>query len=334
MTRKKRKKTSKDGVFKIYLGIVICIALLLGVIFLAYAGSKSNDQKTIQKIEKYLSGQQVRQDSKHPTQEIVQNQPVVDVNKNSTQPIDVVKSIINNASSAPKTRESSPVTHIVKVSKPKLAIIIDDVSQISQAKAIKSIGLKITPSIFPPTFFHPHTPKIATMFDFYMVHLPLEAMHFNRPEPNTLTTKDSYKTIEERISTIKNQFKGLSYINNHTGSKFTSNYDSMKMLLEILNKYEILFLDSLTTGNSVVKKLSDEMGLRYVKRDVFLDNIQSVPYILKQLEIAIKKAHKNGYAIAIGHPYKTTIQALKEAKKEALNSVDVIYLKEIYAKNK
>ncbi|RAZ54218.1 divergent polysaccharide deacetylase family protein, partial [Campylobacter hyointestinalis] len=117
---------------------------------------------------------------------------------------------------------------------------------------------------------------------------------------------------------------------NHTGSKFTSNYKSMQILLSSLDKMGILFVDSLTSNASKAGYVSKELGLKYVKRDVFLDNDQDVSKILKQLSLAIKQAKKRGYAIAIGHPHDLTFKALKIAKQTILKDVDVVYLKEIY----
>jgi hypothetical protein len=50
----------------------------------------------------------------------------------------------------------------------------------------------------------------------------------------------------------------------------------------------------------------------FAKRDVFLDNIQNVKYIEKQLEKLKTIAIHRGYAVGIGHPYDSTIKALKK----------------------
>ncbi|WP_394803822.1 divergent polysaccharide deacetylase family protein [Campylobacter fetus] len=104
----------------------------------------------------------------------------------------------------------------------------------------------------------------------------------------------------------------------------------MKMLLKSMKNHNILFVDSLTSKGSKAKQVTKEMGLKYVFRDVFIDNDQSSVAIFKQLEIAIKKAKKNGFAIAIGHPYKVTFETIKVAKKTILKDVEVVYLKDIY----
>lgn len=218
----------------------------------------------------------------------------------------------------------------IKTQKPKLVIIIDDVGNLQQARDILSVKMKITPSIFPPNKFHDNTPSIAKMFDFYMVHLPLQALKHANPEPDTLTTSHSKAQIEARVGYIVKKFGNLKYINNHTGSKFTSDFASTKRLLEVLKAHKIEFLDSLTTPNSKVKMASDELGLRYIKRDVFIDNTQEVDYTLGQIRLGVQIAKKDGWAVIIGHPYPSTIKALKIAKNGILKDVEIVYLKEIY----
>ncbi len=213
---------------------------------------------------------------------------------------------------------------------PKLAIIIDDVSTHAHARAIKSLQMPITPSIFPPSAEHPSTPKIARDFAFYMVHLPLEAVNFKKEEPHTLHAGATTSAIESRLSTIKSQFKGVKYINNHTGSRFTSDEASMRRLLDVLSAKNILFVDSLTTPHSKTKQLAAQSGLKYVYRDIFIDNIKDENAIIAQLQKAAQIAQKSGRAIAIGHPYKETFNALAAAKNSVLKGVEVVYLKDIY----
>ena len=213
--------------------------------------------------------------------------------------------------------------------KPKLAIIIDDISNQKEINELQKTKLKITYSIFPPTTAFPNTPKIAKKLKFYMIHLPLEAYNFNRPQEKTLTTKSSLKTIEQRIRQIRKLFPKAKFINNHTGSKFTDNKKSMQYLLKSLKKYHFIFIDSLTTASSKATMLSKKYHMNILKRDIFIDNKADVGYILNQLKKAVKKAEEKGYAIAIGHPRVATIKALKKAHK-ILKNVQLVYVKELY----
>ncbi|EAI3256016.1 divergent polysaccharide deacetylase family protein [Campylobacter jejuni] len=222
--------------------------------------------------------------------------------------------------------------HLNKISKkPKLAIIIDDMANASQVRGLKALNLKLNPSFFPPDKNHIETPKLALKFDFYMVHLPLAAINYNKPELDTLNPNDSKERIFKKIKQIKKDFKDLRYINNHTGSLFTSNEEAMRKLYEALKNQNIFFVDSKTIGNSKANKIAKELSMPYIQRDVFLDNEDDVNYVKKQLESAVKLAQKKGFVIAIGHPRKNTFKALEQSKN-LLKGVDLVYLSEIYGK--
>ena len=212
--------------------------------------------------------------------------------------------------------------------KPKLAIIFDDVSFASQVKAIKSLNIPVTMSFFPYSPIHPNTPKLASKEKIYMIHLPMEAMHFNKEETKTLRVSDSIDDIKQRIKEIKKDFPRVKYINNHTGSKFTSNYIAVKKLIKVLDDYDITFIDSRTTAQTKVPKVMKLYGKKYIARDVFLDHKGDVESIKKQIKEAIRISKKYGLAIAIGHPHKNTIKALKESKY-LLKDVDLIYVNQL-----
>lgn len=213
---------------------------------------------------------------------------------------------------------------------PKLAIIMDDISTNAHVRELKKLSIKVTPSIFPPEKQHPKSAWLAKEFSVYMVHLPLQALNYTNEKANTLRTGDSKEKISQRIKDIKNDFKGVKYINNHTGSGFTSDFKSTLALLDELKNSEIYFIDSLTTNKSTVLDASKKLGLKYAYRDVFLDNEQNVSKILKMINNAVAVAKKDGVAIAICHPYKSTFEALKIAQKDAFKGVEVVYVDKIY----
>ncbi len=229
----------------------------------------------------------------------------------------------------PKPKKSYRHTTIALHSKkPVLAIIIDDVAFGYQVRAIKRLGLPINVSFFPPNWRHPNTPRYAKTLRHYMIHLPMEAMHYAHPEANTLLTTSSDAFMERTIAKIRREFPRARYVNNHTGSKFTSNYDAMLRLIPILAKYHFRFVDSRTTPDSKVKEALAFYGLPYIHRDIFLDNKQNVAAIKKQLAKAIRIARRKGFAIAIGHPHPATLKALAESKG-VLKQVHLIYLDEL-----
>ena len=128
-----------------------------------------------------------------------------------------------------------------------------------------------------------------------------------------------------RIRNIKNLFPKVRHINNHTGSKFTSDEVAMNRLIYALNSNNISFVDSRTTAETKAPKVLKNFGLSYVARDVFLDHHMDKKYIKEQIKKAVKVAKKHGTAIAIGHPHANTILALSESEK-ILKEVELVYI--------
>lgn len=211
----------------------------------------------------------------------------------------------------------------------KLVIIIDDVATFEHASMIKSLGLKITPSIFPATKTHPDTPNIARTFEFYMIHLPMQAKHFDSPEIGTLTINESFESMHEKIKKIRKDFPRAKYTNNHTGSRFTSDFDAMDKAYRALIEQGFVFVDSKTIAQTAVARAAKKHNQPYISRDIFLDDDPLASAVRRELVAAVNLAKKRGYAIAIGHPKKNTITVIKESKNNLLKDVDVVYLKDI-----
>jgi len=228
-------------------------------------------------------------------------------------------------------KKESNVSKIVKVNnKPKLVIIMDDMAFKHEVDDLKKLHMKITPSFFPPTINHPHTAEYAKEFKHYMVHFPMQATNpYFHAEPYTINIDSNYSFILSRVKFIKDNFPNLKFVNNHTGSKFTSDLNSMKKLYKALDTYNLIFVDSVTTLHTKAPIVAKDDKKILLQRDVFLDNIQNVDYIKNQLKKAVKKAKEKGYAIAICHPHKATFEALKESKN-ILKNVDLIYIGEMY----
>lgn len=213
--------------------------------------------------------------------------------------------------------------------KPKLVIIIDDVVSKTQKDKILNIGYPITMAFLPPNSGHKESAIIAQNLPFHMIHFPMQASkNFKNIEVNTLNISDSYETIEARVKQLRVLYPNATYTNNHTGSVFTENYEAMDKLFRALKKYNFIFVDSKTTPNSVAKELSIKYQMPYIVRDTFLDNDRSFTAIQNQLKDAIRVAKKQGFAIAIGHPYEVTFQVLKESK-HLLNDVEPIFLNKL-----
>lgn len=227
-----------------------------------------------------------------------------------------------------KEKPTSKVSELSSGKRGKLAIIIDDVTTKAQFTKIQNIGFPITMAFLPPTAIHKDSAKLAQSLLVYMVHLPLEATSRRAEETYTLHVGDDISVMEQRIKELKNLYPNALYYNNHTGSKFTEDDDSMDKLMRVIKQNNLIFVDSRTSSKSVVKKYATKYGVKYMGRNVFLDNTPSKEYIKNQLAKAIQIAKSSGSAIAIGHPYGATIDALRESKN-LLDGIDIVLIDKI-----
>lgn len=222
----------------------------------------------------------------------------------------------------------SPRKALPAGSRAKLTIIIDDVGTGEQAQKIAALPVRVTPSIFPPEYQRKDTRSLARGFEHYAIHLPMEASSAKNNSA-TLRASDNYEKLCGVIAKLRADFPNAKFINNHTGSKFTADERAMQNLLRAMNEHGFLFIDSRTSPATKAKAAMNGLGMRYVHRDVFLDNQNSVAAVRKKLREAVTLAKKQGYAIAIGHPKSSTLRALANSA-DILGEVDLVYLDEIY----
>jgi polysaccharide deacetylase 2 family uncharacterized protein YibQ len=327
---------AKKSIFKNKkITIIVLIFVLLSVGIGAFVGGYYVAKSTIKP-------QVIIKEDKKAKEALEALQKLVDENIKAQKPQpnpkskkEITKKIINSEAidykeNAKKENVEEVQKQIVFSHKPKLVIIMDDMSFYYQVKALKNLGIKITPSFFPSSHIHPNTPKYAKEFKHYMVHFPMQATNPNfKEEPNTLHISNKYSVVFNRVIYIKSEFPNVKFVNNHTGSKFTSNIKAMDRLYKALQKEGLIFVDSKTTPYSKAKIMAKKYHQLLLSRDVFLDNKADVKYIQNQLKQAIRIAKKRGYAIAICHPHPKTFEALAKSKK-LLKNVEVVYIDELY----
>lgn len=286
-------------------------------------------------LEKVIEDKLEREDFINKENEIIQKK-VEEIKEEKAKELNAKKETKeqNKNKEKEKTDEKSIITNkdsftYDKKSKPKIAIVIDDVSSQAQKDAILAMGYKITMAFFPPTSGHPDSARIAQNLPFYMIHFPMQASaKFKSPETHTLNITDSYETIENRVKQLRAWYPNAVYTNNHTGSVFTENEEAMDKLFRALKRYNFIFVDSRTSGKSVAKKYAQKYNMPYIVRNIFIDNEENYQYIQNQLKQAIEIAKKQGYAIAIGHPHSVTLKVLKDSK-HLLKDVEPIFVNQL-----
>ena len=102
-------------------------------------------------------------------------------------------------------------------------------------------------------------------------------------------------------------------VNNHEGSRATANETLMAELMPALRERGLFYIDSRTTAATVAYGVAERSGVRAASRKVFLDDVPTKEAVLARLNQAARDAVRDDSAIAIGHPYRGTIEALAEA---------------------
>ncbi len=199
---------------------------------------------------------------------------------------------------------------------PRLAIIIDDIGYDKKiAAALWNLDHDITFSVLPFSPFGRYIcEKLHAEGAQIMLHLPMEPVEYPHvnPGPGAIFTTMAPDVLLEQL---KKDIKAVPYIegvNNHMGSKLTSDSARMNQIFTILKKDNLFFIDSRTSADSQCRASASLLKIRFAQRNVFLDNFQDINYISGQFSKLIRLAKKHGSAIGIGHPYKATLQALSK----------------------
>lgn len=200
-------------------------------------------------------------------------------------------------------------------SQPKVVIIIDDLGLDTEANA----KLSLMPGPYTLSYL-PYADDLKGQTNTahragheLMVHMPMQS-HNPSADPgyNALLSEIGYAEFSRRLEWNLNRFDGFVGVNNHMGSKLTENPVLMVRVMARLKRDGLLFVDSLTTPDSIADRAAAATRVPLVKRDVFLDNERTPDYIRGQLVSLEKIARLRGYAVAIGHPYPETLATLQE----------------------
>jgi uncharacterized protein len=198
--------------------------------------------------------------------------------------------------------------------RPRVVLVMDDLG-VDRKRSDRTVALPgpLTLSYLPYANDLPQQTEAAHRAGHeLLVHVPMEPFgHVGDIGPNQLEVSLSHEEVLRRLRWDLARFSGYVGINNHMGSRFTSDADAMRPVIEELRARGLLFLDSRTAPHSYGIDLAREVGIPYAGRDVFLDDEITVPAVEAQLAELERLARRNGVAIAIGHPHDPTLEVLE-----------------------
>jgi len=198
----------------------------------------------------------------------------------------------------------------------QIAIVIDDFGDRWNAfiRSFLNLGIEITVSVIPG---QPQSTsiaqKVAQMGAEVILHLPMEPLTATFHNDGYIILADmNQEAVLDILNRSVEEVPGVLGVNNHMGSRITSNRRIMTWILEELQTRGLYFLDSRTIARSVAYQVSREIGLPTGKRDVFLDTDRSREAVRKQLWKLTKTSNEQGFGIGIGHCHKETLDVLRE----------------------
>lgn len=214
-----------------------------------------------------------------------------------------------------QTDDDSGDNPLTNKHQPTIAIIIDDLGNLSQrdTRAVRLPGA-VTLSFLPQT---PHARELAQLAHQLkkevMLHLPMDSMEGQQLGPGGLTLDMTNTQLAKQFQLDLDSVPHVVGVNNHMGSLLTQHPGHMQWLMqELRNHNGLYFVDSYTTDTSIAQQLANENWIPNLRRDVFLDNDRNPDMIRFHLRRLIKKAKKNGLAVAIGHPFPETMAVLEQ----------------------
>ncbi len=216
---------------------------------------------------------------------------------------------------------------------PKVAFIIDDLGYETEV-AIKMMELEfpLTLSILPFLQYSEYVAEEGKKNNQeIMLHLPMEANNSSAdPGPGAIKSYMSGEEIRQAVRGSIFDFPYVIGVNNHMGSKITEDREIMKIILEEIRRYNLFFIDSMTSRNSIAYQVAQEIGVKTAVRTVFLDIESDMEYIKGQMLEVQEIALRDGEAIAIGHSRINTFYVLKRMIPELIKAgIEIVPVSEL-----
>lgn len=216
---------------------------------------------------------------------------------------------------------------------PRLAIILDDLgNDPAAAEAIFALPYPLTIAVLPN---RPHSAEIAEEAHRrgyqVMLHLPMESVGQGQSEPRELRPGMSGQEVSQMVKSFLDAVPEVAGVNNHQGSQSTTDAALMNELMPVLRDRKLFYIDSRTTAATVAFDAARRAGVQSAFRNVpFLDDVAELPAVRQQLQLALREAGEKGEVIAIGHPHRSTLQALQQVLPEAkIRGIQLVFASEL-----
>ena len=198
---------------------------------------------------------------------------------------------------------------------PSIAIIIDDLGKrLTTGKQVVNLPGPVACSFLPHERYTQVLARQAhKQHKEILLHQPMESVDRRAMDKGGILLDMTEKQLNGALRNNLAQIPYVQGINNHMGSLLTRHPGHMYWLMQELQRNgNLYFVDSRTTKATVAYSMAREFGIPSSKRNIFLDNVSNPQAVRKQFRALLRSARKNGTALALGHPYRSTLQVLQE----------------------
>lgn len=146
-----------------------------------------------------------------------------------------------------------------------------------------------------------------------LLMVPMEPVNYPQNDPGPLSLLTS-RSPRENINLLKSslgRMTGYVGIVNHMGSRFTAASESLRPVLEEVQRRGLMLVDSRSTPYSRAASMARAIGLPTAFNNAYIDEDVNPAVIAQQLEELEKRARVYNYAVGMGRPYPVTIDAVK-----------------------
>lgn len=201
----------------------------------------------------------------------------------------------------------------------RVAILIDDIGQdIHALHELLEINAPLSFAVLP---HQPYSAEAARIIHLrkrdILLHLPMEPQSYpeDRPGDGALFLSMSDREIKRQFEKNLEAVPHAIGVNNHMGSRFTEDTDKMLVIMAALKGKGLFFVDSRTTKDSKAKETANKIGVPFLARKIFIDNDQAYQASLENLTRRAQESgvNENTPILFIGHPYPSTILAIRNA---------------------
>ncbi len=224
-------------------------------------------------------------------------------------------SVIKNKTAENNT---SPILiHEGEDKRPLLAIIIDDGgTQLEITKQVAALSMPMTWAIMPYERYTKESAALAESKEIpYLLHLPMQAEIDGDDGPFLIGVKMGREEIREKTAKAMDELPGAVGLNNHRGSRATSDWDVMVPVMDEIRKREMIFVDSSTSEKSIAYDAAKAAGIRTLKNRGFLDGTANKDAIEAKFGEIVKNTVKRGSLVVICHFRPATLLFLKSLDK-------------------